>query len=273
MKIMRQLFVLVFLAVSMTVAAQDEMTKALLDYVKACPSATTGMGVGGNMGEALKMVNQELIKNYNGKTSEGLVSDYMKNHLLNDMVEKVMDPAMKEFVTVNEVKQLTAAMSSPEGKLFQQHQKKINESTDFEKMGESVMKTLLDNEEPKDIKPDPACPKTYISTFNKYYELSNLGSFIDQMGAMFGDKKDDPKVIKYLDYLKKNMATIYLNNYYGAMTMDDLKFGMKVYQTDAWKHMMQAQSKMVSDPQKLGMGIVMSYINWLTEQGVEIKDM
>jgi hypothetical protein len=37
--------------------------------------------------------------------------------------------------------------------------------------------------------------------------------------------------------------------------------------------MMQSQSKMVSDPQKLGMGIVMSYINWLTEQGVEIKDM
>ena len=68
MKTMRQLFVMVFLAVSMTVAAQAEMTKALLDYVKACPSATTGMGVSGNMGEALKMVNQEIIKNYNGKT-------------------------------------------------------------------------------------------------------------------------------------------------------------------------------------------------------------
>ena len=273
MKTIKQLFVLAFLVVSMTVAAQDEMTRALLDYVKACPSATTGMGVDGNMSEALKMVNQELIQEYNGKTSEELVSDYMKNHLLNDMVEKVMAPAIKEFVTVNEVKQLTAAMSSPEGKLFQQHQKKINESTNFEKVGESIMKSILDDKELNDIKPDPACPKLYISTFYKYYELSNLGSIIDQIGGLFGDKKDDPKVIKYMDYLKKNMATIYLNNYYGTMTMDDLKFGMKVYQTDAWKHMMQAQSKMVSDPQKLGMGIVMSYINWLTEQGVEIKDM
>ena len=181
MKTIKQLFVLVFLAVSMTVAAQDEMTKALLDYVKACPSATTGMGVDGNMGEALKMVNQKLIENYNGKTSEELVSDYMKNHLLNDMTENVMAPAVKEFVTVNEVKQLTAAMSSPEGKLFQQHQKKINESTNFEKVGESIMKSILDDKELKDIEPDPACPKTYISTFYKYYELSNLGSIIDQI--------------------------------------------------------------------------------------------
>ena len=273
MKTIKQLFVLAFLVVSMTVAAQDEMTKALLDYVKACPSATTGMGVDGNMGEALKMVNQELITKYNGKTSEELVSDYMKNHFLNDMTENVMAPAIKEFVTVNEVKQLTAAMSSPEGKLFQEHQKKINESTNFEKVGESIMKTLLDNMEPEDIKPDPSCPKTYISMFYKYFELSNLASVVDQMGNMFGDKKDDPKVIKFMTYLKKNIRTIYLNNSYGTITMDDLKFGMKVYQTDAWKHMMQAQSKMVSDPQKLGMGIVMSYINWLTEQGVEIKDM
>ena len=127
--------------------------------------------------------------------------------------------------------------------------------------------------EPEDIKPDPSCPKTYISMFYKYFELSNLASVVDQMGNMFGDKKDDPKVIKFMTYLKKNIRTIYLNNSYGTMTMDDLKFGMKVYQTDAWKHMMQAQSKMVSDPQKLGMGIVMGYILWLTEQGVEIKDM
>lgn len=268
---MRQLFVLALLAVSMTAAAQDEMVTALLDYVKACPSATTGMGVDGKMGEALKMVNEELIKEYNGKTSEELVSDYMENHFLNDMVENVMAPAVKEFVTVDEVKQLTAAMSSPEGQTFQQHQKLLNEGTDFEKIGESVMETLLADVEPDDIQPDAACPQAYVNAFNKYFELSNLGSVIDQMGNMFGDKKDEPKVIKYLAYLKKNMPTIYLNSSYGTMTMDDLNFGMKVYQTDAWKHMMQAQNQMVSDPQKLGMGIIMSYILYLSEQGVEVN--
>jgi len=267
---MRQLFVLALLAVSMTATAQDDMKTVLLEYVKACPSALSGMDE--QMGEALKMINQELIKEYNGKTSEELVSDYMENHFLNDMVENAMAPIVTEFVTVDEVKQLATAMKSPEGQTFQQHQKQINEkNSDFEKLCTTVMETILAGEEPEDIQPDPACPQTYINSYYKFYDLSNLNSMVGQLSAMFGDKKDDPNVKKYIDYLTKNMRTLYLNQSYGIMTTDDLKFGVKVYQTDAWQHMMQASTKMVGDPQKLGMGIIMGYILWLQEQGVEIQ--
>ena len=69
------------------------------------------------------------------------------------------------------------------------------------------------------------------------------------------------------------MQTIYLNGSYGTMTMDDLKFGIKMFQTDAWKHIMQATAKMMSDPQKSGMAIMTSYVFWLTGQDVELKDM
>lgn len=269
MKAIKQLFLLAFLAVSMTATAQDDMNAVLIDYVKACPSALVGMD--DKMGEALKMINQQLIQEYNGKTSEELVSDYMENHFLNDMVENVMVPAVTEFATVDEVKQLAAAMKSPEGQTFQQHQKQMNENSDFEKLGTSIMETIIAGVEPEDIQPAPSCPQSYIDTYYKFYDLSNLNSMVNQLSAMFGDKKDDPDVKKFVDYLTKNMRTIYLNQSYGIMTTDDLKFGLKVYQTDAWQHMTQASAKMVSDPQKLGMGIIMGYILWLQEQGVEIQ--
>ena len=271
MKSLRKLFVLALLAVSMTAAAQDEMTKAVMDYVKACPSAMVGLD--GKMAETLKLVNQELIKNYNGKTSEELVNNYMTNLFLNDMVEGVWIPAMQGFVTVDELKQLTAVMSSREGKLFQEHQKKLNESANFEEIGKRIMETIIAGQEPEDAKVNPSCPKSYVSTFNKYYELSDLGSIVDQMGNMFGDKKDDPRVKKYLAYMKKNILTLYLNSSYGTMTMDDLKFGIKMFQTDAWKHIMQSQNKLMSDAQNLGMTIMTSYVFWLTGQDVELKDM
>ena len=271
MKSLRKLFVLALLAVSMTAAAQDEMTKAVMDYVKACPSSIVGMDE--KMGEALKLLNQELIKNYNGKTSEELVSNYMKTQFLNDMVECMLVPCVKEFVTVDELKQITAVMSSREGKLFQEHQKKLNESANFEEIGKSLMETIIAGQEPEDIKPNPTCPKSYVSTFNKYYEGSGLNSVVDQMGNMFGDKKDDPSVQKLIAFLKKNMQTIYLNGSYGTMTMDDLKFGIKMFQTDAWKHIMQSQNKLMSDARNLGMTIVLSYVLWLAGQDVELKDM
>ena len=69
------------------------------------------------------------------------------------------------------------------------------------------------------------------------------------------------------------MQTIYLNMSYGIMTTDDLKFGIKMFQTDAWKHIMQSQNKLMSDAQNLGMTIMTSYVLWLTGQDVELKDM
>ncbi len=94
---------------------------------------------------------------------------------------------------------------------------------------------------------------------------------VGQMANMFGDKKDTPEVKKFTKFMEDNVQTIYLNQSYGIMTTDDLKFGTKLNKTEAWKHMMKSSTDMMQDPQSLGMGIVMAYISWLQEQGVKLN--
>lgn len=268
MKTMRQLFVLAMLAVSLSAAAQDDLRYALIDYIKVCPSALSGLDE--QMGEILNVVNNEVIKDYNGKTSEELTKDYMEHHFVYDLVGNVLLPAAQEFVTIDEVKQLTAIMSSPEGQLFQEHQRQVNAHNDeVGKLGENVMETLLAGVEPDPIDPPAGCPQEYQQLFAQYFDLMNLGAIAEQLSSLEG-MTDDANTKKMLEYLQKNMCNIYLNQSYGIMTTDDLQFGVKVHQTDAWQHMVQASAQMMKNTQQTGMGIIMGYIGWLQEQGVEL---
>lgn len=78
--------------------------------MKVCPSALVGMDE--KMGEALKLVNEKLITDYNGMTSEQLVNKYMKEQFFDDMIDKVMIPVIEKNATIAEINELTAAMSS-----------------------------------------------------------------------------------------------------------------------------------------------------------------
>lgn len=134
-----------------------------------------------------------------------------------------------------------------------------------------VAETIIGGKTPKPVAVKSGIPQSYVNLYEQFFKVSGLQSVVSEMGNVFGDKKDNPEAQKIMKYFEDNIQTIYLNQSYGIMTTDDLKFGTKLYKTEAWKHMMKSSTDMVQDPQSLGMGIVMAYISWLQEQGVKLN--
>ena len=263
------LFTVVLLATTFAAQAQNNYHDAMKAYMKACPSALVGMDE--KMGEALKLINQNLITDYNGMTSEQLVNKYMKDQFIDDMLTEMMIPVVEKNATIAEIKELTAAMSTQAGRTFQEHQKKLNQNTGIEELSIEVMQTIMAGNTPKPVAVKSGIPQSYVNLYGQFFKVSDLQSMVGQMANMFGDKKDTPEVKKFTKFMEDNVQTIYLNQSYGIMTTDDLKFGTKLYKTEARKHMMKSSTDMMQDPQSLGMGIVMAYISWLQEQGVKLK--
>ena len=264
------LFTLVLLATTFVAQAQNNYHDALKAYMKACPSAFVGMDE--KMGEALKLVNEQLITDYNGMTSEQLVNKYLKEQFFDDMIDKALIPVVEKNATIAEINELTAAMSTPAGRTYQEHQEQLNSNNgEIEKLGTEVMEAIMEGKTPKPVAVKSGIPQSYVNLYNQFFKVSGMNSIVTQIFNTFGDKKDTPEAQKIKKYLEDNVQTIYLNQSYGIMTTNDLKFGTKLCQTEAWKHMMKSSTDMMQDPQSLGMGIVMAYISWLQEQGVKLN--
>lgn len=271
MKMMKKvLFTVILLATTFAAQAQNNYHDAMKAYMKACPSALVGMDE--KMGEALKLVNQNLIKDYNGMTSEQLVNKYMKDQFIDDMLTEMMIPVVEKNATIAEIKELTAAMSTPAGRTYQEHQKKLNSQNKvIEELCMEVMQDIMAGNSPKPVAVKSGIPQSYVNLYGQFFKLSELQSTIAPMANAFGDKKDTPEVKQFIKYMEDNVQTIYLNMSYGIMTADDLKFGTKVYKTEAWKHMMKATTEMMQDAQTVGLKVITAYMSWLQEQGVKIK--
>ena len=145
-------------------------------------------------------------------------------------------------------------------------------SGETEKIAMEVAETIIGGKTPKPVAVKSGIPQSYVNLYGQFFKVSELQSaFTPMFINMLGDQKDTPEAQKIMKYFEDNIQTIYLNQSYGIMTTDDLKFGTKLYKTEAWKHMMKSSTDMVQDPQSLGMGIVMAYISWLQEQGVKLE--
>lgn len=271
MKMMKKvLFTVILLATTFAAQAQNNYHDAMKAYMKACPSALVGMDE--KMGEALKLVNQNLIKDYNGMTSEQLVNKYMKDQFIDDMLTEMMIPVVEKNATIAEIKELTAAMSTPAGRTYQEHQKKLNSQNKvIEELCMEVMQDIMAGNSPKPVAVKSGIPQSYVNLYGQFFKLSELQSTIAPMANAFGDKKDTPEVKKFIKFMDDNVQTIYLNLSYGIMTTNDLKFGTKLYKTEAWKHMMKTTTDMMQDPQSTALKIVLAYMRWLEAQGVKIK--
>lgn len=266
----RVLIVMMMFAAAFSATAQTTHREAFKAFIKACPSATNLSPDA--MTKALQALNQSVLKNYDATKSDQLINNYIKEKFWDDMLDAMM-PYVEKNVTVAEINQLTELMTTNEGKIFQEHQAKMNSDLSrFEQMGMEMAQKILAGETPDPIKPVD-CPESYKKLYYQFYEESSMSdSFLAIFDNIAGSGMTDEqqaKMNQMKDYMAKSMPTLYLNESYGIMTMDDLKFGLKVYKTTAWKNEMKVVKDISSHAQEMGMGVMMNYITWLQSQGVE----
>jgi transcriptional regulator of aromatic amino acid metabolism len=273
---MKRLVLLFSLLFATVVAMQGQQAfhDAVLDYIKACPSAT--VSINASMKGALQMMNKQIIKNYNQQRSDKLVERYLEGPFLEHMVDKLLAPMFQKHATVEDLKFLTSKFLTPKGKLFQEHQTKMNAvgvSLVEQKCG-NAMEQILAGQAPQSEQPRQDIPKSYQKLYSKFYKASKLNETIAPILATLsrnaGADKEDI-LNKFQDYMTANMETMYMNMSYNYMTTNDLKFGMKLFGSDAYQHVLAAMNEMPKMAQSGGMDVVMAYIQWLSEQGVELK--
>ena len=269
MKSLKSILAILFFAISMVANAQTTLKEAMKAFIEACPSTNMSPEA---MGTALKQLNISVIKDYDPEKADQLVEKYLNNKYIDHVVDAML-PYLEKYVTVESLKELTGQMLTPEGKAFQAHQAIINSNLNhFEQIGQDVATKIVAGKTPAPIEP-VACPDSYKQIFSQYFEESDL---MDSMAPLFdsmasGHLNDTQKenMDKMKKYFTENMSTLYLNESYGKMTEDDLRFGTKLYKSKAWKNQMKAMKEAMGNAQEMGMGIVMNYLDWLKGQGVE----
>lgn len=223
------------------------------------------------MRSALELMNAGIMKNFEEAKSKELVDKYLKGSFMDDMVDALL-PFMEEKLNVNEVKELTAIMQTERGKSYQEHSAKVNENMGkFQQMGVEIAQKVIGGEEPTAVQPID-CPDSYKQLFEQYYKASGQEGLLKSMFEGLNDSMTDeqkPKMEKVMNYLSSNLCTMLLNESYGSLTEDDMRFGIELGQTPAWQNQMEAVSSIMSNAQEVGMSIVMKYLTWLQDQGVE----
>ena len=267
------------LAVLVTATAQTTFTDAVKAYTRACPASLVDMKT--NMEPALKQVNDALVEDYNGQQPDALLKRYMDTELMDGVTEYILVPLMEGNVTTAELQEVTKALLTPQGKLFQNHLTQVNTKMmpEVEKFVKDLAAYIREDKPltPVTIRKD--CPQSYIDLYARFWKASELENHINalmkiQVQTLGEDKKE--LLDLFYQYMSKNMQKLYVNCSYGLLTTSDLNFGIKTYSTPAYKHITGCMQKMADNPEmtkECGLLLVMSYLNWLTNQGVKLKDL
>ena len=263
------------LTVVLTVSAQDAFREAIKAYVRACPAGTVGMT--SQMEKALSLVNTTMVKDFNGQQPEALLKKYMETMFLDHFTEYFLAPVMEGHVTTAELNELTKAMLTPQGKLFQAHQVKVNEKggSEVEKLGKDLGYALLEGKLPEPVALRKDCPKSYAELYNKFYDASDQDKIIEPVIAALrkNSQVENDEFFKGVEkYLRDNIKPLSINYSYGILTADDLKFGITTCGSAAYHHCIESLQNISQVAQSGAMKLVMGYMEWLGEQGVKITE-
>ena len=83
-----------------------------------------------------------------------------------------------------------------------------------------------------------------------------LSSMFDGLSDSFTEEQEN-MMTKIKNYLSDNLNTMMLNESYGIMTEEDLKYGIELSKTQAWQSQMKFTSYTMSHAQEMGMSILM----------------
>lgn len=265
MKTFKSLLVLLLLTVGIAGRAQTTQKEALKALMQTSPIAMNM-----KLQNGLELLNAKIIKDYDEAKSKELVDKYIKGPYLDDLAEAML-PFFEDKLNVKEMNELTTILQTERGKAYLEHSMKINNIINLEPLRKEIANKVVRGEELTPIQPID-CPNSYKKLFQQYYEKSGQEEIVKSMFDSLDDSMTDelkPIIGKCYNYLLNNIPTIMLNDSYGILTEDDMRFAIELSKNQAWPKYQKAISDLVSSIQELYLSILMNYTVWLQDQGVE----
>lgn len=265
---------MLLLAIVMPASAQSTFRDAFRNFQKVNPNST--LLSGNTMRKTLAELNKNLIKDYDETTSNMLLDKYIDEKLLDDVVDMSIE-YFEGNVTAEELNEMIRLLNTPKGRSYCTHIQEANKRLEnTEQIGVDAMTQIMAGKAPEKIIEKSGIPKKYKNLFNQYYASSNSKESISNMmqslsQLIASDSESQNWFAKFESFMEENMPILYLNEFYGTLTTDDLKFGIDFNKTPAWKKYNVCGQNLISHSSELGIAIVTNYITWLSNQGVEIK--
>ncbi|MBR1789243.1 MAG: hypothetical protein IJ762_08680 [Bacteroidaceae bacterium] len=279
MKHVKIIFLALMLMSGMTAVAQDSYSEALKALANVNPMMDSSLKPA-EMKQGLAEVNRSLMKNYDEKTSNELVDRYLNTQFASDLIDKMMLPSFKKYVTENELREVAAQMSTPEGKTFTEETIAMLQKP--EAMGEltqcvtSITASVMKGETPAPVKANSKIKKDYVELWNRFYDAGGMTVMTEQlftgMGLQFSQSAGAKIWEKLAAPMKSNFKVMLLNMARHCVSKESLEFGIKFASLPASKHVTEASVDMLScDMQQRGEQLIAGYGEWLEKQGVELK--
>lgn len=270
----RIISMMLLMAVAMSAAGQEKEAykKALKGYLDATP-ATTASWKGENFANIYGQLNRNLMTDYDEVKSKRLIERYQSEQMMDDMVEVLSTLYQSNDITIDDLTILTNTFQTPEGQVYQQHLKKLNDKSletfyTFGMLtGQMVGQPNFSVDNLQDLKVEDNIPSEYREKFDKFYVSSNLSRGIES--SLSALQQQIGKGVT--DYMTRNLKALYINEAYGVITMDDMDFGIKLGEIPSYTKQAKLMENMSETIQSVGMTVVAAYMNWLRSQGVRLK--
>jgi len=270
-------FAIAFLLGVLNVQAQDSLYReALKEYFNVRPSDLVDIDVR----KATSDVNNRVLLEFNQNKLDSLLKRYHDEQLQDDFLDCLLIPSFQGIVSLEDLKELTALMQTPEGQIFQEHEValKMKIKKDGGELISSSMnsayRTIRRGDRLEDVKPDKNIPKKYRKKYFESMDTALITSLIAPLHNLLlkeDGSDDNSRLAAVLRYQRKNISTIMLNLSYGIMTEDDLDFQKRWYGMEAWQHSVTAIKKMMDNMTEYSQQWMASYAQWLDEQP-EVND-
>lgn len=209
-----------------------------------------------------------------GVDLDALTNRYIDECLCDQLADMVM-PMMKiRDLTEDDLRTVSALISTPEGKSFIEHQNEWNME-----MAPSLVATLIEQGEmfkdggvAENVAVNPDIDPVYEAKFRKMIET---GKVTDMLTDFWNGFKEGSFNLpdSYQNWLKDNFVTIALNTAYGIMSLEDIDYGTMLYSNESYAktQKMSGVDMDVENIQSMGVGLISAYCDWMESQGVELS--
>jgi len=264
-KTLRFIAVAFLMMCGMAATAQTTLQKALLRYFEANGQ---GASMSEQMSPALVQATEAMqLKLASGYTTETFVKKYIDERFFPDLASVIAPSVEAEGLTVKDINALSEMLESEEGKTATINSAKMNSPEGLASMMEIVMKdamSITKGETPEKVTTTATPARQKL--FSAYFKSSGIGEMMPAIiNAQFA-QVDDATKAKFKQYFNDNIETLLLNAAEGKITDDDLRFYSKLCSQPQYDKMIKGVTNAVTDPQKLGMGLIMKYATWAQNQ-------
>ena len=265
MKKSRLLIALLVMLVAASGYAQDSYREAVKQFVSA-------NGQIDRMKSAFTTLNETFFKKTEGVDLNVLTERYVKE-CLDDQVTDMVMPMMKERnLTEADLRTVTALLSTPEGKVFTDHQNEWNMELPSAMIGAMAEQAGMfeDGSVAEKVAVNPDIDAGYEAKFRKMMEVGKVKEMV--MGFWEGFKEGAPNMPEtFKNWFEENFVTIALNSAYGIITPEDIDYGTKLYSNESYLKTQDISGMKVADLQSTGVGLMSGYIDWMQAQGAQLS--